>query len=161
MLRCSAGGKGGDFAVLSGKPIGVHYVERVLEKLRGVRAAITQTFVDVAGPTQRGLARVAQQNVVYGRTPRQNAGDNGEQTKNHQTGHDKPIPRADFLHLTTPITAPKNAKGAYKRRCVKAGPTFPVNATLTLHAQAKATLRKESSPKLSLPSATGLPPSLR
>ena len=41
-------------------------------------------------------------------------------------------------------------------------PTFAVNASLMWrYVQANATLRSEMSPKLSAPSATGLPPSRR
>jgi hypothetical protein len=54
------------------------------------------------GPAQGRLARVARENIVDGGTARQHAGNDGEQTEHHQTGHDKPIPCAYFSHFCDP-----------------------------------------------------------
>jgi hypothetical protein len=74
----------------------------------------------------------------------------------------QPVPRPNFRHLTISHVAPRGMQGRICRRTgVKAGPMFQVNARLTRYDQANATLRNEMSPKLSAPSATGLPPSRR
>ena len=42
--------------------------------------------------------------------PGQHAGNDGEQTENHQTGHYQPVARADFSHLTSSLVPPRECE---------------------------------------------------
>jgi hypothetical protein len=61
-----AGRQARRLAGLAGELIGVEHLEALVEKLRSVRSQLAQAPVDVAGPAQRGFARISGQNIVDG-----------------------------------------------------------------------------------------------
>jgi hypothetical protein len=76
----------------------VEHVHALVENALGY-VRLTQAFVDFGRPGEGGLARISTKDIIDGGAARQDASNDGEQTENHQTGHDQPIPSADFCHF--------------------------------------------------------------
>jgi hypothetical protein len=83
--------------------------------MRPVSSAIGRKVVGGISPSQ---------DIVDGGTARQYTGNDGEQTKNHQAGHNQPVPRADFFHVTTPMSAPKNVKRVIRELALRHAQRF-------------------------------------